>query len=67
MSIAELVATDLEPPRVRMTIDEFLAIPEDGIRRMLLDGEVWEVGMTTRNQVHSQLEIQIGHLLKIWL
>ena len=72
MSIAEPVAidpapADLESPRVRMTVDEFLAIPEDGTRRMLLDGEVWEVGVTTRSQMHSQLEIQIGYLLKVWL
>ena len=29
-----------ERPRVRMTADEFLALPDDGVHRELLNGEV---------------------------
>ena len=67
MSIAGPFALDLEASRLKMTVDEFLAIPEDGIERMLLDGEVWEIGMTVRNRMHSRLEIRIGYFLTLWL
>jgi hypothetical protein len=29
-----------------MTVEEFLAIPDDGIERMLIDGVVREIGTT---------------------
>lgn len=68
MSIAELPVVALDPsPRRKMTIDEFLALPEDGVDRMLLDGELWEMGMTVRNRYHSQFESRIGYILTRWL
>ena len=55
----------------RMTVDEFLALPDDGIERMLIDGIVREpntetIDMTVRNRYHSQLMIVIGHFLEQW-
>ena len=67
MSLVEFVVTDMDPPRPRMTIDEFLALPDDGIDRMLLDGELWEMGVTVRNRFHSRLESRIGYVLTRWL
>lgn len=68
MSIAEPTAADpLSPPRRRMTVEEFEGLPEDGIERMLIDGEVWEVGMTIRNRQHSRVEPRIARTLLEWL
>ena len=51
----------------RMTEAEFLAIPDDGVRRWLIDGELWEFGMTVRNQDHSRVLLRLGQLLGMWL
>jgi Uma2 family endonuclease len=51
----------------RMTVEEFLALPDDGIRRMLIDGEVREIGMTIRNWQHSAILMRLGTLLTLWL
>ena len=67
MSIAESVTTDPITPRRKMTIDEFLALPEDGIDRMLLDGEVWEVGMTVRDHLHAEVAANVTGLLLAWI
>jgi len=53
-----------------MTADEFLALPDDGIERMLIDGIVREPHMQTidttgRNRHHSQLTLGIGHFLEL--
>ncbi len=50
-----------------ITAGEFLAIPEDGISRELILGEVRERGMTLRNHIHSFIEAKIVHLLMTWL
>jgi Uma2 family endonuclease len=55
------------PPRQRMSEDEFLALPEDGIERWLIDGEVWEFGMSYRNYFHSHATIRVGRFLDTWL
>jgi Uma2 family endonuclease len=58
------------PPEVRlMTTEEFLALPDDGIERDLIDGIVREWGprMTRRNRDHSRLEANISCLLVSWL
>ena len=39
-----------------MTADEFLALPDDGVERWLIHGEVREFGMTIRNRWHSNAE-----------
>ena len=51
----------------RMTVEEFLALPDDGVRRMLIDGEVREIGMTIRNWQHSAILMRLGMLLNLWL
>ena len=51
----------------RMTVDEFLALPDDGVRRWLIDGEVREYGMTVRNRDHSRVMMRVGHRLTTWL
>ena len=51
----------------RMTVEEFLALPDDGVRRWLIDGEVREYGMTVRNRDHSRVMIRVGHRLTTWL
>ena len=51
----------------RMTVEEFLALPDDGVRRWLIDGEVREYGMTVRNRDHSRVMMRVGQLLANWL
>jgi Uma2 family endonuclease len=50
-----------------MTVEEFLALPDDGVRRWLIDGEVREYGMTVRNRDHSRVMMRVGQLLGNWL
>src|SRR5947209_15113372 len=52
-----------------MTSEEFLALPDDGIERYLIDGrlhEVKEEPMTYRNRWHSGTEAVIVYYLKHW-
>ena len=51
----------------RMTVEEFLALPDDGIDRMLIDGKLVEMGMTRRNRWHSGVVIRVGQFLANWL
>jgi Uma2 family endonuclease len=57
--------TTVETPR--MTVEEFLALPDDGVERMLIDGVVREVGMTVRNWQHSAILMKLGMVLNLWL
>lgn len=57
-----------------MTLEEFLALPEDGVERWLIRGELREKHpngegekMTRRNRIHSRVLIRVGHLLENWL
>jgi Uma2 family endonuclease len=52
-----------------MTAEEFMALPDDGRERWLVDGQVYypEDAMTVRNWLHSETLITIGTLLKNWL
>jgi Uma2 family endonuclease len=49
------------------TTDEFLALPEDGVERDLIRGELREEPLTKRNPSHSTVMIKVGHLLQAWL
>jgi Uma2 family endonuclease len=53
-----------------MTVEEFLALPEDGVERWLIRGELREkrdTDMTKRNKPHSITEGRVtGHLFR-WL
>lgn len=53
-----------------MTAEEFLALPDDGVERWLIRGELREkrdTDMTRRNRSHSITEARITGLLSMWL
>jgi Uma2 family endonuclease len=55
-----------------MTTEEFLALPDDGIERDLIRGELRVRGqaggedMTARNRFHSRALVRISHHLEAW-
>lgn len=55
------------PTVTLMTAEEFLALPDDGVERWLINGELREVGMTKRNRLHSRTMILLGTALENWL
>lgn len=53
-----------------MTVEEFLALPDDGVERWLIQGQLWEkrdTDMTRRNRLHSVTEGRVTGLLVQWL
>jgi Uma2 family endonuclease len=50
-----------------MTTEQLLALPEDGIERWLIRGELREKPMTVRNRWHSRVLARISQLLGVWL
>jgi Uma2 family endonuclease len=64
------MSTALSPPEKKlMTAEEFLALPDDGTERWLVNGEIRprERTMTFRNRTHSAVEANIAFWLKGWL
>lgn len=56
------------PVEVRlMTTEEFLALPDDGVERWLIRGQLREGAMTVRNRWHSQILVTMAYLLMSWL
>jgi Uma2 family endonuclease len=53
-------------PRL-MTVEEFEALPDDGVERVLIRGELREYPMTMRNQLHSVSTMEMGHALLTWV
>jgi Uma2 family endonuclease len=51
----------------RMTTEEMLTMPADGMSRWLIDGELKETPMTVRNRVHSEIMATISMILGVWL
>lgn len=51
----------------KMTIEEFLALPDDGVHRELIRGELREYPMTTRNAKHAYAISRITHFLNGWV
>lgn len=52
----------------RMTVDEFLALPEDPeLDRELIDGVLVERPMTYRSRPHTRTQIRAGHEILKWL
>jgi Uma2 family endonuclease len=49
-----------------MTAEEFLALPDDGVERMLIRGELRERTMTTRGYPHCRVNARLGHVLLTW-
>src|SRR2546423_376190 len=63
--------TTTDSPTKLMTTEEFLALPDDGIERMLIDGIVYEMGledgeMTKRNPTHSFVEANATRIVGVW-
>jgi Uma2 family endonuclease len=50
-----------------MTLEEMLALPDDGLDRELIRGVLREKPMTWRNRRHSRIEIRVGRFLDAWL
>jgi Uma2 family endonuclease len=50
-----------------MTTEELLALPENGMDRWLIRGQLREKPMTVRNRWHSKLVARIAQLLGNWL
>jgi len=50
-----------------LTLAEFLALPEDGVERWLIHGELREKPMTKRNRFHSKIMAVVSKLLGNWL
>jgi Uma2 family endonuclease len=50
----------------RMTTEELLALPDDGVERWLINGELREKPMTVRNRFHSDVMFCVGTVLKNW-
>ena len=55
-----------------MTTEEFLALPDDGVERWLIRGQLREKmttenGMTVRNRFHSIVMARVSQLLNNWL
>ena len=53
-----------------MTAEEFLALPDDGVERWLIRGELREkrdTDMTMRNKVHSITEARVARILGNWV
>jgi Uma2 family endonuclease len=71
MSIATIPPpiTPVSPPpaRRRMTTEELLALPENGMDRWLIDGELREKPMTIRNRFHSSVMARVAAILLFWL
>lgn len=61
--------TKLVPPSRpgALTAEALMAMPDDGIDRELIRGELRERPMTRRNRNHSEAEADITYLLKLWL
>jgi Uma2 family endonuclease len=56
-----------------MTTEQFLALPDDGVERWLVEGELWEKripeaerGVTVRNRVHSRIMACVVTELELW-
>jgi Uma2 family endonuclease len=55
-------------PRRTLTLDEYLALPEDeAVERMLIDGELWEYPVPESNRHHGRALIRTGKFLDNWL
>jgi Uma2 family endonuclease len=50
-----------------MTTEEMLALPENGMERWLIRGQLREKPMTVRNRWHARVQARIAQLLGDWL
>jgi len=58
-----------DPPSLprTMTAEELMALPDDGIEREIIRGDLRETPTTVRNITHSGVEANIVYFLKAWL
>lgn len=63
-TVVDFTVVEDSPP---MSVEEFLALPENGVHRELIQGRVRELGMTVRNRIHSQIEARVAQKLLNWL
>ena len=57
----------LDRPVVELkTAEDLLALPEDGIRRWIVNGVIKEIGITTRNRFHAKTEATVCYELNLW-
>jgi len=54
------------PPKA-MTTEEMLALPENGVERWLVRGQLREKPMTIRNRTHSCIMARVSYFLVNWL
>lgn len=57
-----MATTTLTKP---VTTAEWLEMPDDGMERWLIDGELREKPLTKRNRFHSQIMVRIAQLLGV--
>jgi len=50
----------------KMTVEEFPKLPEDGVRRFLINGIVWEEGMSYRSMEHTHVTTRVAKFLDNW-
>jgi Uma2 family endonuclease len=50
-----------------LTTEELFALPEDGIERDIIRGELKEYPVTKRNRLHSKVLISVGRILGSWV
>jgi Uma2 family endonuclease len=50
-----------------MTTEEFLALPDDGVDRELIRGELREKPMTTRGRPHCRVTSNLSYLIGKWV
>jgi Uma2 family endonuclease len=50
-----------------VTTEQLLAMPEDGVDRELIRGELRETSMTKRNRFHTRAVSRLAYLLEGWL
>ncbi len=51
----------------RMTTEQLLALPDDGVERWLIRGQLREKPMTYRNRWHSRVTVRMARFLDVWL
>jgi Uma2 family endonuclease len=57
-------------PTTLMTTEELLALPDDGVERWLIRGQLREkrdTDMTKRNRFHSRIMVRVSQVLANWL
>ncbi len=50
-----------------ITTEELLAMPDDGVERWIVRGQLREKPMTIRNRIHSEIMVNVSTELSIWV